>query len=398
MQPTITCKNCGTKISIDEALLAEIKERAINELSKDHRQQIEEARKVAKAEAENEFKKIAKESEGKLLKQLEERHERRLENMEREKIEDKKENEELREQLKLMVQELRAANKARQDAELEAQKKLAEDEQKIRAEAEKEAAEKQHLHLAQRDKTIMDLQRALEDAQRKASQGSQQMQGEVLELELERTLSSTFGDDEIVAVEKGEKGADVCQHVRSPRGRSCGIILWETKRTKNWTENWIDKLKSDCMAKKAHIPVLITEIMPKGVKRDIELYRGVWVARPNSIIPLALLLRKVLLDVERQKAITENPESKSDALFTFVTSHEFAQQVESMVETYDDMRKQVQKERTAYSRLWAQRESQAQRLLEGTASIIGAMQGQIGHTAMPRIKGLELMALSEASE
>lgn len=372
MKPTITCKNCGTKISLDEVLLDDIKEQAIKE---------------ARREAEDEFKKRTKEVEEKALKQAREKFGQKMKDMEMEREEDKKENKELREQLKQLMQELREANKVRKNEE----KKIYEDAQKV-------ASEEQRLKIAEKDKQLEDARRVNEELQRKLYQGSQQMQGEVLELDLERILSSKFTDDEISPVEKGVKGADVCQVVRSSLGHSCGIILWETKRTKNWTEAWIDKLKADCRLKKANVPVIITEVMPKDIKKDIDLYRGVWIAKPNFILPLAMLLRKSLLDVERQKALSKNRGTKADALYTFVTSHEFVQQIESMVETYMEMRGQVQKERVAYEKFWALREKQAQKLLDGTANIIGAMQGQIGHTAMPRIKGLELMELPEASD
>jgi len=378
MQPIIICKNCGTKISIDEALFD---------------QQIQEAKQIAKREAEDEFKKLAKDGEEKVLQRANEKFAQKMKDLEEEREEDKKENRELREQLKQLMQEVRQVNKDKENKEIEMQKKLIDEEKKIREEAEKAAAEKQNLITAEKDKQLNDARKMNAELERKLHQGSQQMQGEVLELELEKVLSSTFKDDEITPVQKGVNGADVCHTVQSPMGRNCGIILWETKRTKNWTEGWIDKLKADCLMKKANIPVIITEVMPKDLKRDIELYRGVWIAKPNSIVPLATLLRKSLLDVERQKALAENHGTKSEALYTFITSHEFAHQVESMVEIYVDMREQVQKERTAYERLWALREKQAQKLLNGTANIIGSMQGQIGHTAMPRIKGLDLMEL-----
>ena len=130
--------------------------------------------------------------------------------------------------------------------------------------------------------------------------------------------------------------------------------------------------------------------MPKQVSGAIGNIGGVWVCKPNSVVVLATLLRKGLLDVGLQKALAQNRGTKADALFGFVTSHEFVHQVEAMVETYTEMRTQVLKERTAYEKFWAQREAQAQRLLIGTANIIGGMTGHIGATAMPKIKGLDL--------
>jgi hypothetical protein len=271
------------------------------------------------------------------------------------------------------------------------QKKLVAEEGKIREDATKQAQEKQRLDLAARDKTISDLQKSLEEAQRKAAQGSQQLQGEIMELDLEHALAEAFRDDDIEPVAKGVTGADIKHTVRSPRGTVCGVMLWEIKRTKNWTDGWIPKLKEDLRAEKAHIAIIVTETMPKQITEDIGQLNGVWICKPQLTIIVGMLLRKSLLDAGLQKAIAENRGTKAEALFTFVTSHEFVNQVESMVETYQEMNTQLVKEKVAFQKIWAQRESQIQRLLLGTASIIGSMHGHVGQGTMPRIKGLDLL-------
>jgi len=302
---------------------------------------------------------------------------------------DRKEKQELRDQIKELLQQIRELTKAKDNAEIEADKKLLEKEKIIREEAEKSADEKQRLNISAKDKTINDLKKALEDAQRKANQGSQQLQGEVLELDFEKSLAETFRDDDIEPVAKGTKGGDITQTVKSPRGIVCGVMLWEIKRTKNWTEGWIPKLKTDLRAAKANIPIIITVAMPKESERDIVQHGGVWICKPNMAIILATLLRKSLLDAGFQKALAQNKGTKAEALYGFVTSHEFVQQIESMIETYQEMALQVTKERTAYEKLWSQREKQAQKLLLNTANIVGSMQGYLG-SAMPKVKGLEL--------
>ena len=156
-------------------------------------------------------------------------------------------------------------------------------------------------------------------------------------------------------------------------------------------------MKDDVRATKANIPVIITEIMPKEIVEDIGFHEGVWVCKPKMTIILATLLRKNLLDVARQRALAEDRGTKADALYTFVISDEFVHQFEAMIETYREMNEQVGKERVVYERIWAQREKQAQRLLLGTANVIGGMQGQIGMGSMPKIKGLELLEIGTAS-
>ncbi len=167
-------------------------------------------------------------------------------------------------------------------------------------------------------------------------------------------------------------------------------MIWEIKRTKNWTDGWIPKLKQDTRNAKANIPIIITETMPKALDQDMGQVDGVWICKPSMALVLGTLLRKSLIDAGYQRALAQNQGGKAEALYSFVTSHEFIQQVESMVETYQEMTQQVTKERVAYEKLWSMREKQAQKLLLSTANIIGSMQGHIGQASMPKIKGLEL--------
>ncbi len=416
---TITCPHCGKEVEIDKALEGQIEARVL--AAERHKHEIE----IAKIQADQELA-IVKEREATALitkKQLDGEKELLRQQaaadleLEKKKIEQQLTNEqrktsanqeslikqlrddaeaeknaskELREQLTELTKELRETRHAKDNAELLAQKKMAEEESRIREEVQKTADEKQRLNLAAKEKTITDLQKALDDAQRKAAQGSQQLQGEILELDLEQALEGAFRDDSITPVAKGVNGADISHTVRSQSGIECGVILWEIKRTKNWTDGWIPKLKADLRSAKANIPVIISEILPKQIETDMGQVDGVWVVKPKLAIILATILRKGLLDVGRQKALAANQGDKASALYSFVTSHEFTQQIESMVETYQEMRTQVSKERMAYEKLWAQREKQADKLLMGTANIIGSVQGHIGQTSMPQIKGLEI--------
>jgi len=355
-------------------------------LAKQAAAELELARKQIVLEAESQQKRAAIEQEL-LIASLKEDNQHT-----------KEESAKLREHLSQLMQDLREARTAMERAQFEAQKKLAEEEGKIRAESQKQADDRQRLNLAARDKTIADLSKALEDAQRRAAQGSQQLQGEVMEIVLERALAAAFRDDEIEPVAKGIKGGDIRHTVKSPRATHCGIILWEIKRTKNWTDGWIPKLKQDLRSEKANIPVIVTEVLPKQVSEDIGSLDGVWICKPAMAIILATLLRKSLLDAGLQKALAQNRGDKADALYGFVTSHEFVQQVEAMVDTYHELIGQVHKERVVFEKLWAQREKQAQRLLLATANIIGSMQGHIGQASMPKIKGLELLELSDGRD
>lgn len=388
---TIKCTHCGKEIELSEALTKDIEASVLEAEHKKHLAEIDEIKKEAALDAQTQIE-VAK---VKAAEQAQTRLESKLKDMQEESAADKKDNQELREQLKLLMQQLRESNKAKENAELEMQKKLVEEEAKIRETAEKAADEKQRLNLAARDKTIADLQKSLDEAQRKAAQGSQQLQGEIMELDLETAMADAFRDDDIEPIAKGTKGGDIRQVVKSPRGTVCGVMLWEIKRTKNWVDGWIPKLKEDLRNEKANIPIIVTEVMPKTISDDIGNVNGVWICTPKTAIMLSTLLRKSLLDAGLQKALAENRGTKAEALYNFVTSHEFVQQIEAMVETYQEMTQQITKERTYYAKFWAEREAQAQRLLLGTANIIGSMQGHVGHASMPKIKGLELLDSGE---
>lgn len=144
-------------------------------------------------------------------------------------------------------------------------------------------------------------------------------------------------DDDIEPVAKGTKGGDIRHTVKSPRGTVCGVMLWEIKRTKNCVDGWVPKLKEDLRAEKANIPIIITEVMPKQVTEYMGVFQGVWVCKSQLAVILGTLLRKSLLDVGLQKALADNRGTKADALYSFITSHEFVQQVEAMVDTYRDI-------------------------------------------------------------
>lgn len=405
---TIVCTSCGVSIEVDKALEGQIETRVLaaehqkhaaelirvrDEAAASARKSTEAAMELARKEAETELEIAKKRLESEILsaqKKASAEHELLLRSLKDDATSAEAEKKQMRDQLTALTKAVRDANNAKDNAELEMQKKLSEEESKIREDATKTADERQRLNLAAKEKTITDLQKALDQAQRKAAQGSQQLQGEIMELDFEASLTSAFRDDLVEPVAKGVKGGDVSQTVRSPRGTTCGVILWEIKRTKNWTDGWIPKLKQDLREAKSNIAVIVTEVMPKQISEDMGQYSGVWVCKPQLAIVLGALLRKGLLDVGLQKALAENRGSKAESLYNFVTSHEFIQQIESMVETYQEMTLQVQKERVAYEKLWAAREKQSTKLLLGTANIIGSMQGQIGQAAMPRIKGLEL--------
>jgi len=373
---TIKCPHCGKPVEITQALKHQIEEKVLADLNLKHKQELEAAVKKAEEKTKKELddKKILEISD--LKKRLEEK--------------DKKVDE-LREQEFKLREEKRRIEEREKELELKIQRRIDEEKKKIEEKVLKEEQEKHRYKDQEKEKIIKDLKKSLEEAQRKAQIGSQQLQGEVLELDLEKTLRNVFQDDVIEPVGKGVKGADIRQIVKSPTKRYiCGTILWETKRTKAWTDKWITKLKNDLRAEKANIAVIVTAVMPKEIKTDMGLKNGVWVTGFNLVIPLAFLLRKNLLEVTREKVTAKYKDKKADILYQYITGHEFKQQVEALVEVYQEMQTQITKEKAAFEKIWKARQGQIERLLTSTAGVVGSIQGKLGQTAL-RVKGLDLL-------
>jgi len=370
MMTTITCPHCGKPFEINEALEKDLRKHIEEDVKNKSKEELVRLQEKAVNDAKEKFAQESKLREEELL-------------------ENRKQNKELREQLSELMKQLREEKTARENVEVAMQKRLLEEQEKIRQKAKEEESEKHRLELKERDTRLESMQKTIEELQRKGSVGSQQLQGEVQELDLEETLHAMFPQDVIEPVGKGVLGADIRQIVKSPMGMDCGTILWESKRTKAWSDGWISKLKEDMLHDKAHIPAIVSDSLPDVAKSGMGFKDGVWIASPKLALPLAALLRKSLLDAAKQKKIAGAQSTKAEELYGFVTSHEFQHQMESMIETYQEMQKEIQKERVSFERSWKLREMQVNKLLTGVAGLYGSMQGIAGAALSP-IKSLEL--------
>lgn len=275
--------------------------------------------------------------------------------------------------------------------ELTMQRQLDLERNNIRLKTAAELQETQRLKDLEKDKMINDLKKSLEDAQRKATQGSQQLQGEIQELDLEESLRINFPADDIVPIAKGVKGADIKQIVKSPKvGIDCGTILWESKRTKSWSDSWIVKLKEDVRIEKANVAAIVSESLPESIRKSgIGLIDGVWVCEPKLAISLGLLLSKALKDAAYQRLVSQNQTDKATQVYAYFTSQEFTNQVEAMMNAVSSMREQIAKEKAAFERIWASRESQISKLVSGVSGVYGSIQGLSGN-ALSEVRQLEL--------
>ncbi len=243
-------------------------------------------------------------------------------------------------------------------------------------------------------KKIDDAQKANEDLKRKLEQGSQQLQGEVLELEIEGLLQGAFPYDAVEPVKKGSRGADVIQTVRQRSGAICGKIVWESKRAENWSNKWIPKLKDDQQDVGGELAVLVSTAFPAGVEEPMVIQDGVWLVRPELVRPMAEALRTVLLESSRQKAIAAGKGEIMETIFNYITSPQFAQRVRAVVDAQEQMRDDLDKEKNAMQRLWKKREGQMERIANNMLAMCGDLQGISGE-ALPELEGIAEMPLLE---
>lgn len=255
----------------------------------------------------------------------------------------------------------------------------------------REQADKEHeMRMLEKEKQLEDQKRLIEEMQRKANQGSMQLQGEVQELALEATLKQLFPFDQIEEVAKGVRGADVVQTVRNRIGEACGKILYESKRTKAFSNEWINKLKADAIAEKADVCVIVTEAMPDGID-TIGNKDGVWICSVNLYKGLVIVLRDSLMKISDAFASQTNKGEKMQMLYDYLMGNEFRMQVSAIIEGFTELHNSYTQERRAMERIWKQREKQLEKVLLNTNHFIGAVQGIAGNS----IAGLNLIGASD---
>ena len=414
-EPTVVCPQCKTEIKLTESLAAPL----LESVRRDYEQRLtQKDAEVARHE------KALQEREATLQKAKESLDEEVAAKLQRERAgiaaeeakkakralendldQRAKEITELQEILKQRDMKLGEAQKAqaevtRKQRELEDAKRELEltVAKRVQAEldaacdkAKKDAEEELKLKVLEKEQTIVSMQRQIEDLKRRAEQGSQQLQGEVQELEIESLLRSRFPRDMIQSVPKGEFGGDVLHRVMGPLGQPCGTILWESKRTKNWSDTWLPKLREDQRTAKAEIAVIISQALPKDVE-TFDLVDGVWVAHPRVLLPIAITLRNTLIEVASARQASEGQQTKMEMVYQYLTGQRFRQRVQAIVEAFSSMREDLDRERKAITKQWAKREEQIDRVMQATVGMYGDLQGIAGKT-LQEIEGLEFQGL-----
>ena len=422
--PMIICPSCKTEIKLTESLAAPLLEST--------RKQYEE--KVAQKEAEISQREGKIRQQQTILDEAQKKIDQRVEKLVAEKIESerqiikaqeaKKANLEFTDKITKTEQEktameelLREKNaklveaqnnelslrKERQKLQeekeqfaLEMQRALDNERTNIRTNAQKDADEKWRLKNSEHEKTISDLQGQLQNALRKAEQGSQQLQGEVQELELETLLRTKFPQDIIEPVPKGECGGDILHYVNNTIGKKTGTILWESKRTKNWSDSWLSKLKGDQRKAGADIGIIISQTLPKNIE-VFDFIDGIWIVNPQYLIPVTIVLRQSLMEISSARQAREGQLTKMEMIYQYLTGPLFRHRVEAIIEKFDEMKEDLIKEQKIITKHWAKREEQIRCVLESTAGMYGDLQGIAGKS-FQEIEGLDIKMLDNQED
>ena len=398
MPINIKCPNCSHEFPLEEVVSEDYKKELREQMMSykkqkdDEIQRREQEWKLQMQQKETEAAKQLQAEKIKLQQQLEEQirksiagdYENKLKFLEQRDLDNE---EKLRQSRQRELEFLRkeAEMKTReQELEILLQKKLSEERERIGEEIRKIEAQKNQvketeyqLRLREMEKQLEDQKRLAEEMKRKAEQGSMQLQGETQELALEDKLRSAFPFDIISEVGKGVRGADCIQTVRNNFGQECGSIIYESKRTQNFSNDWIEKLKVDMRSQSAEIAVIVTNVMPKDMD-CFGLRDGVWICSFSEVTALASVLRDGIIRVYNSARSQQNKGDKMNLLYDYLTSHEFAEQWSAIREGFMSMKISIQKERDAMERLWKAREKQLEKVLLNVAHFKGSIEGIAG--------------------
>jgi hypothetical protein len=381
MDTLITCPNCKKEIPLSDAFKHEIESGVLASERAQHQRELAEATRAAEAAA---------------IKKASDDADRREAALRTEAAEERERNRKLLSQLEEMTVELRALRHKDEERELAYKQQLAAEEERIRVETRRSVADEYQLKDREKDERLAAALRQVRELEAKMQQGSQQAQGEALELEIEELLREVFRDDEISEVKKGQRGADVLQKVTDKRGRGCGSILWETKNAQ-WSETWLAKLRADQRDAKAQIAVLVTVHTPPEVETFLYC-DGVWIVQRRFACDLALLLRYSLIQVHTERANLAGKDEKMEILYGYLTSVEFQHRVQAIVEAFTYLLTDVEREKRWFATKWARQEKEIRKIIDSTQGMYGDLQAVTGRSliAIPTLEAsLETPADSE---
>lgn len=414
-EPTITCPNCKTEIKLTESLAAPLIESTRRDFEKRLAlkdtdmakkeaalREREEAVSKAKQAIDNQVAEKLVAERAKIVSEESKKAKLALQSDIDQKARELAELQDVLTQrdIKLaeaqkaqadLIRQKRELDDAKREIELTVEKRVQDGLLATREQAKKEAEEGLKLKVMEKEQTIASMQTQIEELKRRAEQGSQQLQGEVQELELEAVLRTKFPRDTIEPVPKGEFGGDALQRVMGPLGQVCGTILWESKRTKNWSDGWLVKLRDDQRTAKADIAIIVSQTLPKDIE-SFDLVNGIWVTNAKSVFSLAVALRHSLIELASARQALDGQQTKTEMVYQYLTGPRFRHRVEAIVEAFSSMQEDLDREKKAITKQWAKREEQIERVMQATVGMYGDLQAIAGKS-LQEIAGLELTAL-----
>jgi hypothetical protein len=406
---TIICPHCKQQIEINDAIQHQIKDELLrakaeqsDTLRKEYdaevqarlNQAVQSAVATAQQEAERLLAKERQAAELELnkakqyteleIEKAKQTTQFETELLRREAANSKENEKQLREQLKVLLEEVSKANQAREDAEFSARKELLHKEKFIREEAMKKASDDFNTKIREQEETINRLREQLTTAKQVAEQGSQQLQGEILELDVEQNLCNAFPFDTVEEVKKGERGSDIRQVVNEQHYQNCGLILWECKNAKTYQAGWLGKLKDELAQEKAQIGVIVFNPTDGNGDEFKQLAENIWLVKPRYAVMLATFLREVLVKVFIANRNAEGKDIKIELIYNYLTGGEFNNRIRYILESYDELAKQLDAEKKQAQKRWAAQEKIIQKVTSSLYGMSGDLEG---------IAGKEIIAL-----
>lgn len=412
----VQCPNCGTVINVDALLYArqyaEIEAKYKTKIKVEEERNRKNFEWLKQEQSKLQSQKEALEQE--VQQQLKQRLKTEKQNLEEQirRYIDEEKSEEIalyKKQLNEQSEKLRVSNKLQAELEQVRREKL-ETEARLKVEMEKQYSEKllddrkriekevetqMQTRLTEKDQKLHEeqhkieqMRKQIEELQRKADQTSVQLQGEVQEIAIEEYLQTTFPYDQITEVPKGVNGADCIQEVYNREGKKCGTIIYESKRTKNFGGEWIEKFKTDIRQAQADVGILVTKVLPKEMQH-MDRKEGVWICTFEEFKILSAILREQIIKVFEATQSQVNKSDKMEILYQYLTGSEFRQTIEAIVDGFTRMRDDLQRERNAMEKLWKQREKQIDKIVLGTIQMYGSIKGIAGN-AIGTVPSLEL--------
>ena len=406
----ITCPNCSHTFELEDVLARKLEEQSKVEMDRfkkslldqyAHKQEALEKEKLQfeeKKRKENEIfkerlQKAMIEKEVDVKTKVREEYELQLKAQATELEEKSKQVVALREKEIQLVRIQRKLEEQEKEIELKYQQVLNQQLKEREESIQKRIQEAMDMRIKEKDKQLEDQRKLIEEMKRKADQGSMQMQGEVMELAIEQVLAQAFPHDRIEEVPKGIRGADSIQTVINNLLQECGKIIYESKRTKTFSDQWIQKLKQDQMEASADLAVLVTESMPKGME-DFGEYNGIWLCTYPYLSNVAYVLRQMLIRVHNERVAHENKGEKIEVLYNYLTSVEFKNQFTSIFEGFVRMKEDLEKEKRSMKSIWKKREKQLELIMDNTINMHGSIRGIAGNAIAP----IDLLELPEGDE